>query len=443
MYVVHPSLGRGPDVLIAKALKACFFEAILNSDKRRSAGRTMPLAAYIADESRLRHQRLHAWRAVFPGHLPLVRSVLRARLPDDLEPAACAGRGRWLLGIQRPRLVDAGDQHRQQAVEDEKTVVRRVDRAKAEQRSRPTYKPRPDHPWRRPFKAGGGGNGGSSLHHALAEDGGPSASTGPAVSMVVTNTGTKLIFRSTDPEAYVGELCPANPRGRKVTEVRPPSTLAPGECYAVTGRRTLRATPDRSPPGRRRARYRSAGADAGTDTYRRGRGGARPFLRWRSRSHRNWRLRHFVGRAPHRLRGWATRAPGDRVVRRGAGRRRVGGAVGGAECVVAGTGSGAAARRGLVRLRLELLRLPAELPEPVRAPVPESPARGADVRSVREGLRSGAAGAPYWWEPCGGLGSKRSSPSRCGSDGSSERREGRGVVSPSSFQDEAMWTAFA
>ena len=27
-----------------------------------------------------------------------------------------------------------------------------VDRAKAEQRSRPTYKPRPDHPWRRPFK---------------------------------------------------------------------------------------------------------------------------------------------------------------------------------------------------------------------------------------------------------------------------------------------------
>ena len=32
------------------------------------------------------------------------------------------------------------------------SVVRRVDQAKAEQRSRPTYKPRPDHPWRRPFK---------------------------------------------------------------------------------------------------------------------------------------------------------------------------------------------------------------------------------------------------------------------------------------------------
>ena len=37
-------------------------------------------------------------------------------------------------------------------VEDEKTVRRRVDRAKAEQRSRPDYKPAPDHPWRRPFQ---------------------------------------------------------------------------------------------------------------------------------------------------------------------------------------------------------------------------------------------------------------------------------------------------
>ena len=37
-------------------------------------------------------------------------------------------------------------------MEDEKTVVRRVEQAKAEQRSRPTYKPPPDHPWRRPFK---------------------------------------------------------------------------------------------------------------------------------------------------------------------------------------------------------------------------------------------------------------------------------------------------
>ena len=37
-------------------------------------------------------------------------------------------------------------------VEDEKTIRGRVDRAKAEQRSRPAYKPAPDHPWRRPLK---------------------------------------------------------------------------------------------------------------------------------------------------------------------------------------------------------------------------------------------------------------------------------------------------
>ena len=37
-------------------------------------------------------------------------------------------------------------------VEDEKTVVRRVEQAKAEQLSRPAHKPPPDHRWRRPFK---------------------------------------------------------------------------------------------------------------------------------------------------------------------------------------------------------------------------------------------------------------------------------------------------
>ena len=37
-------------------------------------------------------------------------------------------------------------------VEDGKSVRQRVDRAKAEQRSRSDWKPAPDHPWRRPFK---------------------------------------------------------------------------------------------------------------------------------------------------------------------------------------------------------------------------------------------------------------------------------------------------
>ena len=41
---------RISDTLVARALKACFFEAVLNSEKRRSAGGTMPLVAYVADE---------------------------------------------------------------------------------------------------------------------------------------------------------------------------------------------------------------------------------------------------------------------------------------------------------------------------------------------------------------------------------------------------------
>ena len=37
-------------------------------------------------------------------------------------------------------------------VEDEKTVRRRVDRVKAEQRSRPAYKPAVDHPWKKSIR---------------------------------------------------------------------------------------------------------------------------------------------------------------------------------------------------------------------------------------------------------------------------------------------------
>ena len=42
-------------------------------------------------------------------------------------------------------------------VEDGKSVRLRVDRAKAELQSRSTWKPAPDHPWRRGFKQDGPG----------------------------------------------------------------------------------------------------------------------------------------------------------------------------------------------------------------------------------------------------------------------------------------------
>ena len=41
-------------------------------------------------------------------------------------------------------------------VEDGKSVRSRVDRVKARQRSRPDWKPPPDHPWHRSFKTGAG-----------------------------------------------------------------------------------------------------------------------------------------------------------------------------------------------------------------------------------------------------------------------------------------------
>ena len=50
------------------------------------------------------------------------------------------------------RLLGEGEEA--VAVEDEKTVRRRVEVAKAEQQSRPAYKPAPDHPWRRASKPG-------------------------------------------------------------------------------------------------------------------------------------------------------------------------------------------------------------------------------------------------------------------------------------------------
>ena len=49
VYVFQPRLD-GNEALIARALKATWFEAILSSRKRSRAGHRMPLAAYIADE---------------------------------------------------------------------------------------------------------------------------------------------------------------------------------------------------------------------------------------------------------------------------------------------------------------------------------------------------------------------------------------------------------
>ena len=73
----------------------------------------------------------------------------------------------------------------------------------------------------------------SSLEHALGEIG-TGSSTEPTIRVLVSNTGTKLQFRSTDPKTQ-GELSKVLPRGRwgSPLEARPTSTLRTGECYAM------------------------------------------------------------------------------------------------------------------------------------------------------------------------------------------------------------------
>ena len=72
------------------------------------------------------------------------------------------------------------------------------------------------------------------MEHALAEGSRNSDKNKAAVSILLNNTANKLFFRSTDRalQEYMNDLCPSVPGLGRVTSVRPPSTLQPGECYA-------------------------------------------------------------------------------------------------------------------------------------------------------------------------------------------------------------------
>ena len=71
----------------------------------------------------------------------------------------------------------------------------------------------------------------ASILHALETAGEPSPRT--AIEILLSNTASKLLFRSTGRGArdIVGDLCPGEGPDR-VVAVRPPATLRPGECYA-------------------------------------------------------------------------------------------------------------------------------------------------------------------------------------------------------------------
>ncbi len=158
VHLYQPSLTASRDILIAKALKAAYFEAILGSARRSRAGHGMPLAAYVADEA-------HRFVTCDAAHGE--QSFMDACRSFG---ACCA------LATQSI----------------------------------------------------------SSLRHALGGLGADGAAE-HAVEMLLANTATKLFFRSTNgfSQQYVRDLCPLTPGRPSVADVRPLSTLRPGECYAV------------------------------------------------------------------------------------------------------------------------------------------------------------------------------------------------------------------
>ena len=75
----------------------------------------------------------------------------------------------------------------------------------------------------------------ASIEHALSHGSASQVCDRTAASILWDNAGTKFFLRSTDPRtaSRVEDLCPYRPGLSPVTQVRPLSTLAPGECYAA------------------------------------------------------------------------------------------------------------------------------------------------------------------------------------------------------------------
>ena len=75
----------------------------------------------------------------------------------------------------------------------------------------------------------------ASLQYALANMEPDAGKRRSAIDIIFNNTANKLFFRSTDRDTAdrIRVACPVGTNGRKAVDTRPPSTLAPGECYAA------------------------------------------------------------------------------------------------------------------------------------------------------------------------------------------------------------------
>ena len=186
LVLYQPAL-HGSDALVARALKAAFFEAVLHDPDRARGCEDLPLVGYVADEFHrfVTSDRVHGEQSF----LDTCRSF----------GAFCVLACQSVAGIE----------------------------------------------------------------HALAAGAGSNTRNEAAVSMLMTNTATKLVFRSTDTKTLqpLHEWCPHHPGLDAVTRVRPPTTLAPGECYALLpdGRfERRRLEPFETPAERARGRQASA-----------------------------------------------------------------------------------------------------------------------------------------------------------------------------------------
>ena len=159
VFVFQPARDR-LDNLVAVALKALYFEAVLGDPDRVRGDASMPLALYIADE----FQRFITSDPVH-GEQSFLDTARSHR-------AAC------LLACQSV----------------------------------------------------------ASLEHALCEGGGDARRDAAALGVLWTNTGSKMVFRTTDlaTASRLQGLCPHLPGLVDVLQARPLSTLGVGECYAAT-----------------------------------------------------------------------------------------------------------------------------------------------------------------------------------------------------------------
>ena len=114
----------------------------------------------------------------------------------------------------------------------------------------------------------------ASVRHSLVLAGEPSPDT--AIRLLLTNTATKLTFRSTEGGVrdLLDGICPGEGPHR-VTAIRPPAGLRPGECYASL------------PDGRFRAEAATAFRAACTSA----RAGRQPLMRPPQEAGRRRRLR--------------------------------------------------------------------------------------------------------------------------------------------------------